>query len=161
MSCISDELALKALVEKYNIQVTMTDYVNYTKKLTGYILFSKEHYKRQTKAKKYNSKIISKMWRALNAEEHDAYVMLAKKLSKRPIRRRKKKKVIQNVTKGTKRERMTLFSYETKFHNQLRRITIDDRELVVDCFNNIIDINDMDGEDVGYVNGYGKCILFA
>lgn len=150
---------LAFLMEKYNIQINEKHYLNYEKKLTGYILFTKEQYKRQTRDKvKLNSKIVSKKWKKLCAEEKECYTLLAKKLYGREITRRKKQPEEFKKLKTRGDEKDYFKHKDVKITTMLRYVTHKNTRYLVDCFDNIIDSA---GNDIGHINGYGKFVIYA
>ena len=151
------ENVIEKLGIKYNISINIKEYKNYTKKLTGYILFSKEEYKKRMDNVKINSKIISQKWKKLCAEEKEFYILYAYKLCKKKMKRKKSKKIKKKILKNNFEINKNSFKYtETKITNVLKSVIIDEKSYIVDCFDNIIT---EDGKDIGYINYLNEVII--
>ncbi len=148
-----EQMTIKYMKDVYEIVINDFNYVNHTKKLTGYILFSKEMYKTRTAC---NSKQMAKEWKSSNADVRQFYIDMAKKFCPHKIKRKKKKNKGKHWKKKNKKNK-DIFKFKIKkINNKLRKVVIDEQEYIVDCFNNII--SSVEG-DIGYINGFDVVVL--
>lgn len=147
----TDEEIVREGCAKYNINTSFNaELKRLGKRVTGYILFCKIKYADPSIEKK-NSSVISKLWAELDNDVKKIYVLMAKQiLDGKPItRKRAPKDQYKQQDKPSDPEHM--FKFRNKPHNRLRRETINGKEYILDCFDNIIAVNGIRGDDVGFV----------
>lgn len=125
-----------------------------SKKITGYMLYVREYYKKNNTSNKNSKKNISEQWDKL--ENKEIYNNKAKEIlnyynklidKKVKIKKNKIEKKEDNINKDEVKE----LSYE------LTKINIDDKEYYIDGMNNIIDIEKE--KYIGYLNEKNKIIV--
>jgi len=162
---------LNSIQKNFNINdVNLKD--NYTfiykKRVTGYLLFVKEQYDNCNDNEKCNSSIISKRWKSLSKEEKQVYTQMAKKqqINKEEniiYKNIKKSSKIKQETTPKSKNKHRFLSYiaeQNINNNNLYKINLNDKEYIIDCFKNIIDIKDNIGKDIGFIDEDDNVILF-
>ena len=152
-----DTRLLKTYLKKYKkLKIDLNKYKNQKKKLTGYILFSKEQYAHQDSKKKINSTMVADMWNNMKSDEKALFGLMAKAIYGKKPTRAKKKKIVTYIKHKPKK---THFKYlDVKVTNKLEIRKINGKEYIVDAFDNIVTLS---GEDIGHINGNGKVVLYA
>jgi len=133
----------------------------HTMKISAYMLFVKDTYKNKLDPNnkfKYNSKIISHMWKNITPEEKKPYEVEAKRL-------KEKYGLIKKPKPKKKRTPAYIVPEPTPINDkkendfELREITIEGNIYLIDSFDNIITAVDGVGSYVGY-NNEGTYIFY-
>jgi len=161
---------LELVQKKYNINDNnMAD--NYTfvykKRVTGYLLFVKEQYDNCKSGEKCNSSIISKRWKALTKEEKQVYTKKAKNATvlddeeeKVPEEKVPEENQVEKPKRKRKHSFLSYIAEQNPNNNNLYRITIQEKEYIIDCFKNIIDVQGNIGKDIGFIDDDDNIILY-
>jgi len=161
---------LELVRKKYNINDNnMIDNYSffYKKRVTGYLLFVKEQYDNCKPDEKCNSSIISKRWKSLSKEEKQVYTKRAKKLSNTEEEKEEslpeentEEEIVKKPETKRKHSFLSYIAEQNINNNNLYRITLKEKEYIIDCFKNIIDIKGDIGKDIGFIDDDDNIILY-
>jgi len=163
LNTIYDSLSELIITEKTTFVQNYTLYNN--KKITDYMLFVRNFYKKQDLTKmediniKNKSKYISLLWNNLDQTEKEKYGIKAKEMLEYFKKNFKKEKPIPvPKKKKIKLNNKILYVNKINSNNILEKIEINNIEYYIDCNKNLIDIENevylgyLDGETINFFN---------